>query len=49
MADDAKEKDGSVACKRCGKPIQIANPSQVLDEFSVECGNRDTRKIYTRV
>ena len=41
-----EELAGTVVCKKCGSRISVANPSKVLDEFSVTCGACETRKLY---
>lgn len=43
-----EELAGTVICKKCGSRISIANPSKVLDEFSVTCSACETRKLYSR-
>jgi P pilus assembly chaperone PapD len=43
-----EELAGTVACKKCGSQINVANPSKVHDEFSVACNACKSRKLYSR-
>ena len=41
-----QEPDGTVICKKCGKPVAISNPSKIYQDFSAKCIACGTRNFY---
>jgi DNA-directed RNA polymerase subunit RPC12/RpoP len=39
---------GTVACRKCGKPIRVFKLAALADEFSVRCSACGERGLYKR-